>query len=120
MLLVSLCIVIVGGLLLMQMKGLSSLTQNTKSAPLSVGTVTEYKISTFNSEPVGITSGPDGNIWFTESYGNNIGTITTNGQITEYALPHAESEPENITAGPDSNLWFTEYTGNKIGRITVS
>lgn len=121
--LVSLSAVIAGSLLLMQMKGFSPPAHSMKSAPLSVGTITEYSIPTFNSEPVGITTGPDGNLWFTESHGNRIGTITTNGQITEYKLPHAKSEPENITAGPDGTLWFTEFSsvyGNRIGKITTS
>src|SRR5438477_348283 len=34
---------------------------------------TEYPIPTANSQPWGITAGPDGNIWFTEQYGNKIG-----------------------------------------------
>jgi streptogramin lyase len=122
--LVSLSVVIVGSLLLIQMRGLNPLVSTMKSAPLSAGTVTEYKISTtFNSEPVGITSGPDGNLWFTESHGNNIGTITTSGQMKEYALPNAKSEPEGITSGPDGNVWFTEFSslsGNRIGKITTS
>ena len=93
------------------------------TAPLVAGTVTEYTIPTTKSEPVGITSGPDGNLWFTEAYGNKIGKITTSGTITEYVLPTAKSEPENITVGPDGNLWFTEFNeihGNRIGKITTS
>ncbi len=91
------------------------------------GQITEFHIPTANSQPRGITAGPDGNLWFTEFQGtnvvNNIGRITTKGQITEFPLPtHCESplgcEPFGITAGPDGNLWFTESQGNKIGRIT--
>ncbi|MGB8348346.1 MAG: Virginiamycin B lyase [Ktedonobacteraceae bacterium] len=118
-LLVSLSITLISS----QVRGLSFLSHAAKSAPLSAGTVTEYPIPTPISEPVGIASGPDGNLWFTEGHGNNIGKITTSGQITEYALPHAESEPEGITSGPDGNLWFTEFSsvyGNRIGKITVS
>lgn len=40
-------------------------------------TVTEYTIPTLASTPTGITAGPDGNLWFTESAGNKIGKITT-------------------------------------------
>jgi streptogramin lyase len=67
---------------------------------------------------VGITAGPDGNLWFTEYGGNKIGRITTAGSITEFAIPTANSGPTGITAGHDGNLWFTESNGNKIGRIT--
>lgn len=81
--LVSLSLVIVGSLLLIQARGFS-LPSTSKSAPLNAGTVTEYSIPTPISEPVGIANGPDGNLWFTESYGNKIGKITTEGQIKEY------------------------------------
>ena len=39
------------------------------------------------SGPVGITAGPDGNLWFTESQGNKIGKIVpATGAITEYPV----------------------------------
>ena len=34
-------------------------------------------IPTASSRPEGITSGPDGNLWFTEEGGGKIGRITT-------------------------------------------
>ena len=48
------------------------------SAPAwaAAGTVTEFPL-TLPSEPFGITAGPDGNVWFTEAFGNKIGRITT-------------------------------------------
>jgi virginiamycin B lyase len=84
--------------------------------------------------PVGITAGPDGNLWFTETrfgaphVGNKIGRITTAGVITEFPIPTPDSVPGGITAGPDGNVWFTEQGADifdsdlpqvdKIGRIT--
>jgi virginiamycin B lyase len=65
----------------------------------------------------GIASGPDGNLWFTEAGGNNIGRITTAGSITEFAIPTAGSGPAGIASGPDGNLWFTETVGNNIGKV---
>jgi hypothetical protein len=35
----------------------------------------EYVIPTPNSQPTGITAGPDGNIWFTESAADQIGRV---------------------------------------------
>jgi len=87
--------------------GTSLLAQN--------GTVsfTEYSIPTASSFPVGITSGPDGAIWFAER--SKIGRISSNGTITEY--PNAGGGLF-ITTGPDGALWFT---GNgKIQRITTN
>jgi virginiamycin B lyase len=62
-----------------------------------------------------ITSGSDGNLWFTLQASNGVGRITTLGVATEFGVP-TPSIPIGITAGPDGNIWFTE--GAEIGRIT--
>jgi streptogramin lyase len=80
---------------------------------------TEFPIPTANSLPLGITTGPDGALWFTENNFNKIGRITTAGGIFEITIPTANSLPIGITAGPDGALWFTEFQANKIGRITT-
>ncbi len=85
-----------------------------KSPP---GSITEFPLPT-SPKPEGITAGPDGNLWFTELYGNQIGRISPSGTISEFPLPTSGSGPSGITAGPDGNLWFTENVG-KIGRITT-
>ncbi|HLX58959.1 MAG TPA: Virginiamycin B lyase [Ktedonobacteraceae bacterium] len=76
-------------------------------------------------EPLAITAGPDGNLWFTEilqNGGSSIGRITTAGKITEFPLSSANTLLSSITAGSDGNLWFTETGGHgepsKIGVIT--
>jgi streptogramin lyase len=80
-----------------------------------------------NADPYHITAGPDGNLWFTESFlyqageaymGNQIGRITPAGVITEFSTGiSADADPTEIVAGPDGNLWFTETVG-RIARIT--
>ncbi len=82
--------------------------------------ITEYSAGiTPGSVPFGITAGPDGALWFTESVGNRIGRITTAGVISEYSSGlSANSNPSGIAAGPDGALWFTE-AANRIGRITT-
>jgi streptogramin lyase len=93
------------------------------AASADVGTISEYPIPTANSTPRGITTGPDGRLWFTENMGNKIGRITTAGQIgagDEIALPTPFVGPSGITTGPDGNLWFTETAGganSRVGRI---
>ncbi len=84
-------------------------------------TITEFPVPglTPGAIPTSITSGPDGNLWFTEVYSwgtepGNIGRITTTGAITEFSAKGLW--PEGIAAGPDGNLWFT--LGSQIGRIT--
>jgi streptogramin lyase len=64
------------------------------------------------SSPGGITTGPDGNLWFTAG-SNRIGRITPAGVVTEFSQGiSADSYPKSITAGPDGNVWFTENGGN--------
>src|SRR5947209_12140512 len=77
--------------------------------------ITEYPIPTVGSVPNGITAGPDGNLWFTERSGSQIGRITTAGVITEFPIPTTGGQPLGIAAGPDGNLWFTEATSGKVG-----
>jgi streptogramin lyase len=91
-------------------------------ATASAAVVTEFSVPTPNSQPAGITVGPDGAIWFTEENGHKIGRITTDGAITEYQIPTFPSTPGEITAGPDGNLWFTEFGANppKVGRLTTA
>src|SRR6267378_4059380 len=81
-------------------------------------TFTEFPIST-DSRPVGITTGPDGALWFTEPYLDKIGRIATRGVIIEFEIPTPGSFPIDITQGPDGALWFTENAANQIDRITT-
>src|SRR4051812_28161853 len=56
----------------------------------------------------GITTGPDGNLWFAErgGAGDAIGRITPQGVITTYPLDFSSGWPDKIVAGADGNLWF--------------
>jgi virginiamycin B lyase len=86
----------------------------------TAGYITEYPVLTSRGEPAGIALGPDGALWFTEDYGNNIGRIApASGTFTEYPIPTAGSNPLGITVGPDGKLWFTENATNKIGNVTT-
>jgi virginiamycin B lyase len=70
--------------------------------------------------PLGITTGPDGNVWFTEELGNNIVRLVPGDPptMTEYPLLTQAALPFDITRGLDGNLWFTELYGRHIGKIT--
>jgi hypothetical protein len=39
------------------------------------GQITEFPVPTIASRPYGITTGPDGNIWFTENVGGAVGRL---------------------------------------------
>jgi streptogramin lyase len=83
-------------------------------------TIYEYPLSNTANQTMWITPGPDGNMWFTEPFGNKIGKITLAGAITEYPIPTANSYPFGIVAAQDGALWFTEANSSKIGRVTTS
>jgi streptogramin lyase len=83
-------------------------------------------------EPQGITTGSDGNLWFTEYGAGKIGRMTPAGVETRFALPQVTPtagspggradttpQPTAIAAGPDGALWFTGIPG-EIGRITTA
>ncbi|MCE9669176.1 hypothetical protein LY474_15290 [Myxococcus stipitatus] len=57
------------------------------------GTFKEFPLSTEESGPTGITVGPDGNLWFTQSGSGTIGRATRDGVVTEFPLPSEYSLP---------------------------
>jgi virginiamycin B lyase len=72
-----------------------------------------------------ITLGADGNLWFTEGQGGQIGRLTPSTRdLREFPLPGRDIGngpwPTGIIFGKDGNLWFGEYGTDKIGRLTPS
>ncbi len=64
----------------------------------------------------GITSGSDGNIWFTGH--GVVGKSSVAGDMTDYAIPLPIGDDlASITEGPDHNFWMTSFPG-AIDRIT--
>jgi streptogramin lyase len=85
--------------------------------------INEFGGSAVLTNPTGITSGPDQNLWFTESNANSpgIAQISPSGAIFEYTFGlSSNSTPTGITDGPDDALWFTDPGANQIGRIDTS
>src|SRR5581483_3048769 len=83
--------------------------------------VKQFSLKTKNSEPVRITSGPDGHMWFAEQRANKIARLNPDGHLTEFAIPFSAPpapQPYGVVTGPDGNLWFTEQGQAKIGRLT--
>jgi virginiamycin B lyase len=88
----------------------------TPTSPSLAGIITEFPVPT--GLPAEITSGPDGNLWFTAENSTQIGRVTPGGDFTLFPIPTSSGDPFGITSGPDGNLWFTEAKPNQIGRIT--
>src|SRR5262245_46176049 len=88
--------------------------------PASAGAVslTQFTLGT-SSTPVGVTQGPDGNMWVAENLGQEIVRMNpTSGAVTaRYRVTTSGAAPLLITTGPDGNLWFTDE-GGTIGQMT--
>ena len=83
------------------------------------GRLTEFPLPTPDSNPIGITAGPDGALWLDRRQAGQVGRgITTEGAITEFPLPDATGVPNQIVAGPDGALWFTQLQADRVGRLT--
>ena len=72
-----------------------------------LASITEFGL-TSGSAPTYITSGPNGNLWFTESGTDKIGEITTGGTITQFSLHRRQPTRRVSPPGPTAPLWFTE------------
>jgi virginiamycin B lyase len=87
-------------------------------AVAEAGQVSVYPLADSFAGPFGITSGPDGNVWFTEQNTGRVGKMAPDGTfLADY--PTTYGDLRYIRPGPDGNLWFTEYGGaGAIGRVT--
>lgn len=91
------------------------------------GTVTGTFDTGRSHEPVDLTAGTDGNVWFTTRAEyfqlGTIGRITPLGQIEEWMIPNLEESylggGRAIAAGADGSLWFTVSTPNVEGKAII-
>jgi streptogramin lyase len=101
-----------GGLALALALGLVGLTGSAPAAP----TIEEF--GTQNSyQPIGITAGPDGDLWFVRASAPGIVRSTPTGSMTEFT-ENLSGPALTIVTGPDGNLWFTEQGADRIGKIS--
>ncbi|HXO17215.1 MAG TPA: Virginiamycin B lyase [Candidatus Dormibacteraeota bacterium] len=69
-----------------------------------------------------ITAGPDGALWITDEYNEQIVRMATGGKFSSFPLKNFTA-PFSIVVGPDGALWFTataRHTTGAIGRITTT
>lgn len=86
--------------------------------------INEYPIPHTNETASSITTGSDGNVWFTSYAYQNIrsyvGRVDKYGNITDYQIQGLGTDgPGQITNGPDGALWFGEPNSH-VGRIDTS
>ena len=70
------------------------------------GTITEFNLGS-SSNPWGITSGSDGNLWVADGLQSAVWRITPSGDLTPFPVAGGGSLAFwNVTSGSDGNLWF--------------
>ena len=71
-------------------------------------TVTNYYTDPSIANPIAITTGPDGALWFdNDNPVGSVGRITTTGQVSTYGSGIAY--PNAIAAGPGGALWTISF-----------
>ncbi|MEC3919360.1 Vgb family protein [Nocardia sp. CDC160] len=67
--------------------------------------------------PTGITTGPDGAVWFFTLLGGYLGRIDPETyEITRVPLPHPLAGGHELVVGSDGALWYPEFVTNRAGR----
>lgn len=82
------------------------------------GSITLYPLTPY-SDPVGLTEG-EGEIWFTELYGNRIGRISTAGVFGQpVLLPTGDSQPIEVARLPSGDLWIAESAAFQVASVNT-
>ncbi len=103
-------------------------TFNALSPPTTVSASSSFPFTTpsggVTTEPNGITSGPDGKLYITDTGNGAIYSFDPSSNVISqpnYVGKSVISNPllSGITTGPDGNLWFTD-DGTQAANATVS
>lgn len=84
------------------------------------GSVTNFPIPDPSAQLTAVALGPDGNMWFEEFSGPNVGYVTPSGTVQEFPVFNGGSSSYGIAAGPDGRIWFTDAASTRIGAIAVT
>jgi virginiamycin B lyase len=76
----------------------------------------EFKIPIVNCFPYDLVLDRQGDVWFTELYGNRIGEIMTNGSLIQFSVPNS-GEPVGITIDNSGQIWFSLPNSQEIGSL---
>jgi virginiamycin B lyase len=83
------------------------------------GSVTLVPMPSADPQVIGITVGPDGNLWGVRGQASIVVRVTPDLVVTEFSVPGTNPEMAEITVGPDGALWFTLTNAGEVGRITT-
>lgn len=86
------------------------------------GTVKVFSLPGGNTQPFGITSGPDGNLWVSEATGDHVDKISVEGKVLgRYPIPGSGSnfQAQGLVSGYDERIWVTVCKPSKIAAVTT-
>ncbi len=87
--------------------------------------VKEYKIPTPCTQPVAITTDPEGNVWFTQTNAGRIAKFVPSTEVfTEYEnfewpSPQLRSMMWGIDYSPDGSIWFTDEATDAVWKFSI-
>ena len=90
--------------------------------PVAGGEGVEYAIPEQNAFPVGLTIGPDGEVWYYDPVKHKIGTVAQDGSITSFEGPpklNPGLSPTGMAAGIDNSLWFSDLGQNALFKFDL-
>ena len=78
----------------------------------ATGSVKMIKVNGTEVFPYGLTTGPDGALWFTELFASKIGRVDTAGNLVEYSLPNGKSSvPAEIAFANSTRGYYVDVGG---------
>ena len=86
--------------------------------------IREYKIPTKCTQPLAITTDPDGNVWFAQVNTGKVAKFDPKTEsFTEYENsqwpPNARSMMWGIVYSPDGSLWFTDEAHDAVWKFSI-
>ncbi|MEK6964964.1 MAG: lyase, partial [Thermoproteota archaeon] len=86
--------------------------------------IREYEIQTKCTQPLAITTDPDGNVWFAQVNTGKVAKFDPNTEsFTEYENPEwppkARSMMWGIAYSPDGSLWFTDEAHDSVWKFSI-
>jgi len=97
---------------------------NTLRTDSATHTITEYATSA--TDPFGIATGADGNLWFAENNVSSpaISSISSNGTgYTKHTMPSTSpswESPFGVILGGDGNIWVGDDNSQNVGEVTTA
>jgi virginiamycin B lyase len=86
--------------------------------------IKEYEIPTKCTQPLAITTDPDGNVWFAQVNTGKLAKFDPNTEsFTEHENPEwppkARSMIWGLAYSPDASLWFTDETHDSVWKFSI-